>query len=133
MLKRVRAKDDKLGVLDFIVLTCSLEEAGLAGTWADPLIRRVSGNAMNDALHGYILSLMKEWGPEPKYLTKKINSEDGWCSLYGQDCMGSSPSCRPGPTMPECWDAADNEVLGEIVRYWKEGLRVLVVVGDEFV
>ncbi len=130
MLRTVKVRDEKLGELSFAVLVGGL--GILEGTWLAPLVRVVSAEAVSHATHGYILPLMKELGPEPKYLVKRLDASTGWCSSYGPTCPGSSPSCRPGPTVPACWRSNIGDLAGDVVQAWRDGLYVVVVDGDEF-
>lgn len=100
------------------------------------LIREVSGEAMAHARHGYATPLMREIGPHPQYLARKVSDADGMCALKAE-CAGFTPKCRPGKALPGCYEAPGLDLEGSrlaamVALLWREGRYVLVVVGDEF-
>lgn len=120
--------DDPWGVL-----------APLRGTVWGSLVREVSGEAMAHARHGFATPLMREIGPHPRVLSRKVPDEDGLCA-FARDgsCAGATLSCRPGPKLPDCYEPprlADPEaqrLATTVALAWRDGSYVVVVVGGEF-
>jgi hypothetical protein len=94
----------------------------------------VSGSVFEHALRGWATPLMREIGVTPRVRARRISEEAGRCGLHGP-CLGSKPHCRPGPDLPNCYEAPDLEWgagLAEAVRValaWREGRYVVVVEG----
>lgn len=113
--------------------------APLRGTpWGDA-VREVTGEALSHARHGWSTPLMREVGPHPHDLARRIPPEAGACDLStGGRCAGASPLCRPGKKMPDCYEPpglaeTEQQVLAATVAlFWREGRYVLTVRGSEF-
>lgn len=109
----------------------------LEGTpWYD-LVRPVSGEALGQARYGHLQPLLKEIGPAPRHLVRKIPVAMGRCGL-SQSCAGFTKDCVPGPKVPDCYsadtkDTVQQEVINALVLFWKEGRYVVRAVGEEFI
>jgi hypothetical protein len=110
--------------------------APLRGTAWEPHIKAVSGEVLSHALHGWATPLMRTIGVEPIVLGRRVSAEDGLCKLY-KVCLGAQKGCRPGPRLPDCYDAPVSALASEAAAYvslaWKEGRYVLVTDSPEFV
>jgi len=112
------------------------ELAPLRGTsWGD-LLPVVSGASLSHALHGRATPLMREIGPHPHLLSRKIPKEARRCSLV-EECLMVTRHCQPGPKLPACYSPPG--LPGEAVRSaatvaaaWSEGRYVIIVEGPEF-
>lgn len=112
--------------------------APLRGTPWGELVREVSGEAMAHARHGFSTPLLRELGPPPKVLARRIPVEVGWCALSAPNlCAGASTACRVGAKTPDCFvpRGLDGELAGavsDLVILIRDGARVVAVVGGEF-
>lgn len=93
----------------------------------------VSGAALSDAMHGWALPLMRQIGVKPSVHAKRISEEAGRCALSAK-CIGSTPHCRPGPNLPECYEAPGpySALASTVALAWAEDRYVVVVEGAEF-
>lgn len=87
------------------------------------------------ALRGHATPLMRILGPPGEALSRRIPSGFRECRQRG-DCVNAAPTCIPGKTMPECWEAegldrAAGEVASKVARFWKEGLVVIILVPED--
>lgn len=103
--------------------------------WGQEIVE-VTGEAFSHAMHGNAIHLLREIGIDPKYHAKKIPLKSGRCGLY-EMCVGASANCRPGPKLPDCYEAPklsdEQQSLASMVALaWREDRYVVVVVGDEF-
>ena len=106
----------------------------LEGTIWGGLIPVVSGENMSHALNGMAIPLMKEIGPEPIYLLKKVSHMS--CALLGE-CLTADPKvCFPHNKMLDCYMPDKDFSIGPMAAYvalaWKEGRYVVLVEGAEF-
>ena len=110
--------------------------APLRGTPWGAQIVEVSGEVLSHALHGWATPLMRAIGVEPWVHARRVTVAEGRCSLF-QGCLGATPACRPGPHLPDCYDAPLDGLAGEVAAYvslaWREGRYVLVASSPEFV
>lgn len=126
LLVAIPHEDDHWGVL-----------APLRGTVWGSLIREVTGEALAHARHGFLTPLMREIGPDPKYLSKMVPDDAGMCVLTAPNvCAGSGPHCRPGKKLPDCYEppgaAQLQSLMFKVALAWRDGRYVLVVTGSEF-
>lgn len=117
--------DDPWGVL-----------ASLRGTSWEDQITVVPGSVMSDAVHGWATPLMRIIGIETRYRLRKINEDEGRCALT-DGCAMATIHCRPGPKLPECFEAPlptpeGRHTAALVALAWKEGRYVLVVEGKEW-
>lgn len=106
----------------------------LRGTIWEGQIQVVSGSVMADAYHGHATPLARLLEREPRHMAKMIPDTEGACSLL-QSCAMASATCRPGPKLPECYEAplgdpSASHMASRVALAWKEGRYVVVVVGD---
>lgn len=109
--------------------------SSIRGTpWAS-LVREVSGESLSHARHGYLEPFLREMGSEPRSLLKRLKSAACMSAVDGT-CPIASASCVPGPKTPECYvppsHADHHEVILELVLLCRDGVRIVVPVGDEF-
>jgi len=110
--------------------------APLRGTpWGDQL-PVVSGASLSHALHGVITPLMREIGPHPHLLCRKIPEGFRTCSI-SEDCLIATSDCVPGPKLPACYvppglsgEAA--RAAATVAEAWASGRYVIIVEGAEF-
>ena len=106
------------------------------GTPWEVAVRPVSGEALSHALHGFATPLVRELGPEPKVIAKRIAQP---CALStGDQCAGARAVCRPGPKMPECYEAPGLSLeatacAAALALALKENRHIIRVIGSEFV
>lgn len=115
-------------------------------TWAAG-VELVPAEALDHALHGYILPLQQALGRSPRYSGRRVSEAEGACGtqdicptyVEGLCCPGGvSKDKKPGP--PECYDAPVDEAHGAEVRdlfnrvaqAWREDRHTVVVVGERF-
>lgn len=103
----------------------------LKGTSWEPLIQVVSGEAFSHALHGWATPLVREIGIPPQVRSSRVPLTDSQCAQHGA-CLGAAPHCRPGPKVPECYEAPI-PVASRVALAWREGRYVIVVNGKGFV
>ena len=101
--------------------------------WGD-LITVVSGEALSHALHGHVVPLVRELGPHPHRLSRRV--ADQRCALW-KGCVIAGDDCQPGKTLPECYSAPDLSLEAALAARavalaWKEERYVIVVQGPEF-
>lgn len=112
--------------------------APLRTTMWGALVPEVSGEAVAHARHGYASPLLKEIGPSPSDLVKRIPRKAAMCALSTPGtCAGATDKCRPGPKLPDCYEppglsGAAQNVAAELAIAWRDGWYVIVVVGAEF-
>jgi len=110
--------------------------APLKGTvWGD-LIPVVSGETFSHALYGHTMPLLREIGPPPDDLSRKIPDSLGRCQLAtAKACLTITPNCRPGKKLPDCFEAPGeySELASMVALTWAEGRYVVVVEGPELV
>jgi hypothetical protein len=104
-------------------------------SWGSRIIT-VSGEALSNAMHGWATPLMREIGPQPKAHAKRIPEADGVCSQIA-NCIGAGPQCRPGPKLPDCYEAPNLPIgvrmlAAFVALAWRDGRYVVVVKGSEF-
>ena len=104
--------------------------------WGD-LITIVSGESLSFALHGDVTVLMREIGPHPRGLSKKVPKEYRWCTLHKSGCLTASDKCEPGPNLPFCYSPPNlpeeaRLPAAAVALAWQEGRYVVVVEGQEF-
>ena len=108
----------------------------LEGTpWGD-LITHVSGEAMSHALHGFVTPLMREIGPHPHRLARRVPAEYRECAIHA-GCALSTSECHPGPTLPGCYvppllTPEVRQIAAVVAAAWQEGRYVVIVEGPEF-
>ncbi|MBD3262160.1 MAG: hypothetical protein GF334_10930 [Candidatus Altiarchaeales archaeon] len=108
------------------------------GSEWEPFLRKVSGETLSYALHGYTKPLVEALGPDPMTVAGRVPPSVGFCRRHqNKTCSVRKDICRPGPETPECYepDVEDidfEEALYEVVMGWKEGYYVLVIEGSEF-
>lgn len=100
------------------------------------LVREVSGEALAHARHGYAAPLVRELGPDPTVLLKRIPNAEGFCGI-ASTCAGVTRNCRPGLKMPDCYEApmlstGAAGLAWQLATAWRSGIYVVVVVGSEF-
>jgi hypothetical protein len=101
----------------------------------EPLIREVSHASFDQALRGHATPLMRELGPPPKALVRRLPVSYATCRDR-TSCVNATPKCVPGSAMPECWTGSGlpfgpaTEVTSYIARLWKEDVPVVVVVSE---
>ena len=99
--------------------------------WESPF-PRVSHYTFDHALRGHASTLMRELGPPPTALARRLPIAHARCR-DATGCVNSGPKCVPGPEVPECWTGGGfppgpaAEVAAYVVRLWKEGVPVVVV------
>lgn len=113
--------------------------ACLKGTiWGD-LMAVVDGADFSHATHGNPYPMLKQLGPAPAALAKKLPLEFRLCvQAQNRSCLMATPKCIPGPKLPDCYEAPNLEsqasyVASAIAVAWKEGYYAIVVEGGEFV
>lgn len=100
----------------------------------EKLIVVVSRHALDQALRGHATPLMRELGPPPSALARRLPVAHAACKDK-DSCASATPKCLPGPEMPECWTGGGfppgpaSEVASTVARLWKEGVPVVVVNG----
>jgi hypothetical protein len=136
--RRFTVADERLGDVHLLVPFPSAESPWgalepLQDTEWGAEIPAVSGAALSDALHGWALPLMRQIGVPPQIHAKRISEDAGRCALSA-GCIGSEPHCRPGPDLPECYEApgAHTGLTTAVALAWAEGRYVVVVEGAEF-
>lgn len=100
------------------------------------LIREVSGESLSHARHGWATPLMREIGPHPRDLARRVSIVEGLCAQRDR-CAAAGPHCRPGPKLPDCYDPPNLEgeaqmLAASVALLWREGRYVLIVLGQEF-
>lgn len=112
--------------------------SALKGTSWGKQIAVVSGESFSHAMHGRIRPLLRELGPEPRFVCKKIPFIEGHCALaQAKACPAQSKQCVPNEETPECYDPPNLDpetahFVREVVMAWKENRYVVVVEGKEF-
>ena len=92
---------------------------------------------MAHARHGLATPLMREIGPNPSQLVRRVPLDHGVCSLR-LECLGFRPeACLPGRKLPDCYqppklEGEASEAAIKLALCWREGRYVVVVLGDEF-
>jgi hypothetical protein len=110
--------------------------ACLRGTPWECLVREVDGESVSHAVHGYATPLVRRMGPHPHAVARRVRVP---CALSdGDQCVGASPACVPGPRMPDCFDPPDLSpdvaaVVTTVLVDLRAGRHVVVVTGSEFV
>jgi hypothetical protein len=103
--------------------------------WAT-LVQAVSGEALSHALHGWATPLIREMGPHPHAVAKRITTP---CALSkNRSCAFAGALCKPGPWMPSCYEPPDMDtenalLINTVLLALKEERFVIRVVGSEFV
>jgi len=139
--RRIDLKDKEQGsILLSVSMPTTTDQWGVAallrGTEWDGLIRKVSGEALSHAVHGWATPLVRELGPDPVVVMRRNQIS---CALStGGQCVGAGPDCRPGRTMPDCYEPPKLTieaavVVSTILRDLRSGRHVVVVIGAEFV
>jgi hypothetical protein len=112
--------------------------APLRGTPWEEVISVVPGEALSHALHGYPWPLMRSLGPEPEELIQKLPPET-WCiQLLDKSCpQRDKRKCRPGPSLPTCYQVGSLEAEAAMVAYevaiaLGEGKYIIVTEGETF-
>lgn len=109
----------------------------LEGTpWGDG-IAEVPGEAFSHALHGRVMPLVRELGPEPVYLLKKIPEDWRICSAHTKCSIYQPKRCHPCSKTPDCYlppklSTEQVPLAAEIAMAWRNGFYVIAVVGPEF-
>lgn len=99
----------------------------------EPLIRQVSRASFDQALRGHATPLMRELGPPPRALARRLPVAYATCRDSGS-CVNASPKCVPGEKMPDCWTGSGlpigpaTEVTSYIAHLWRDDVPVVVVV-----
>lgn len=99
-------------------------------------LQEVSGISLSHALHGHATPLVRELGPHPHYLGKRMGREKVMCtSRY--ECPMAADHCYPNKDMPLCYqpptDTSESvDVVLAITHAWAEGRYVIIPVGEEF-
>ncbi len=111
--------------------------ATLKDTDIGKLIPIVSGEALSNALHGYVTPLMNEIGPHPHGLLKQIPEKYRTCQMFESCIMYDLKVCFPCPKLPACYvppevSSINQEALAIIILAWAEGRYVILVEGEEF-
>jgi hypothetical protein len=119
--------------------------APLKDTFWGEHIAVVSGEALTHALHGYTEPLMREIGPSPEYLLRRMphHMDKVVCQLaLDRSCGMADKNCFPCSEVPECYtpilppgtqNGADiSNLILAVVLAWKEGRYVIVAEGKEF-
>lgn len=106
----------------------------LRGTPWEPLIPLIPDSVFDQALRGFATPLMRILGPPPKALVKRLPLAETTCAMKGS-CVSFGPNCVPGSKVPDCWEPSsffgpDAEAVNYLVRLWREGTLVIVVVPD---
>ena len=109
----------------------------LQGTvWGD-LLPIVSGEALSNALHGYVTPLMNLLGRPPHAQLKLV--PDPFRACGNTECIMANPkTCHPCPKMPDCYEPPGFETFEHrkaaviVALCWKEGRYVVIVEGAEF-
>jgi len=102
--------------------------------WAQE-IHTIPGDVLSHALYGYCTPLIRVLGTPPGARGSRIPDEVGACSQI-QTCVMRKPYCRPGPKLPDCYDAPSDDLqvsyLASVVALaWRDGRYVLLVEGAE--
>ncbi len=98
------------------------------------LIPIIPHHVFDQALRGFATPLMRILGPPPKALVKRLPVVETTCSLR-ESCISHGPNCVPGPKTPDCWEPStffgvNSEVVNHVVRLWRDGIVVLVVLPE---
>jgi len=110
--------------------------APLRGTPWEGLIHTVSGEALSHAVHGWATPLVREIGPHPHVIMRRFLTP---CALStGGQCVGAAPTCKPGPKMPDCYEApnldfATAALVSRVLADMRVRRHVLAIQGAEFV
>lgn len=140
-IRRINLQDREQGS---ILLSVALPRDGepwgvlapLRGTVWEGLVRTVSGEALSHSVHGWATPIIRELGPNPHAVMRRHPTP---CVLStGDQCVGSSPACRPGRGMPDCYEPPDADgdlswAVSTALLDLRAGRFVVVVAGSEFV
>ena len=111
--------------------------APLRDTALRDLIPIVSGENFSHAMHGRLTPLMREIGPEPRWVLKKVPYPFNRCQ-YEKACPMASPACIPKAGVPDCYapgGGLDYDVLqlaSTVILAWADDYYIVVVEGEEF-
>ena len=155
-LRAIDLDDREQGRILLLVSTYSPTErepwgvlSPLQGTPVGTLLPTVTGESLSHALHGYATPLVRELGPSPHALLKKlvggVSGEQTpllMCPLtQGGQCLNAGPRCYPHPKMPACYEPtpyltqerlAPEALVLRVLGAWVEGRYVVIVNGDTF-
>ena len=101
------------------------------------LIPIVTGDVLSHALQGHITPLMRQIGPEPKYLMRQIPAGQRLCANIKTCITADKTNCYPCKEMPDCFQMfgvspeADPWIT-QVLLAWREGYYVIVAEGAEF-
>jgi hypothetical protein len=118
-----------MGTLRAVTIrTDEVEWSQIEGTLIADQLSYVSGESLEHALHGWSKPLVTELGPPPQGSLIKLALVASECSLkkgcgsWGRDCHPTSKKT------PWCFEPTDHpSFAGQIVRWWRDGVYVLVV------
>jgi len=139
--RRIELTDPEQGSVLLSIAVPRLDDpwgvaACLRGTAWESLVREVGGEAVSHAVHGYATPLVRQLGPNPHAVARRMRVP---CALTtGGQCVGASPTCVPGPKMPDCFDPPNlplevASVVTTVLLDLRGGRHVVVVTGSEFV
>ena len=102
----------------------------LVGTDWEGLFPVIPKLVLDQALRGHATPLMKVLGPPPKALVKRLPVVETPCAQR-RSCLNATPNCVPGPKLPDCWEpttftGAEANLVSLVVRYWRDGVVVVV-------
>lgn len=108
--------------------------------WAD-LINVVQGDIVAHAIRGHATPLMQELGPSPHSCLKIASSGLSNRCVSVDSCISSGPNCYPSEKIPDCYEAPCEGDFSyqfslaatKVTLAWRDGLHVLIIVGDELV
>lgn len=106
----------------------------LRGTPWEPLIPLIPNHIFDQALRGFATPLMRILGPPPKAFVKRLPLAEVPCAMRTA-CISHSSNCVPGPKTPECWEPStffgtEAETVSALVRLWRDGVVVIVVLPE---
>jgi hypothetical protein len=107
----------------------------LVGTPWEPLFPLVSHDVLDQAIRGHATPLMRVLGPPPGALVRRLPLADTLCAQRAS-CVSYSPLCVPGPKVPDCWETSTfppevATTVNYVVRLWRDGMVIIVVVPKE--
>lgn len=137
--KRLRIEDRDFGVLQIVCLIPKTDpETGAIDSWGGMRdleesgypVKMVSGFSLSQALYGNAGPLMREIGPEPKHLAKRVKGDV--CSLFKGCPLAQAKVCFPNPKVPICYESTHGGNVAAVVRFWSEGCYVIRTDGTDF-
>lgn len=139
MSRRLKVATRELGLLELFVIyeTNGVWEASWQPLQGEPitsLLTVISKETWDHALLGWTKPLITALGLAPKGALRKIPLESARCAVRDRCPFYDKKRCTPASTkMPWCYepDVSDDEnkrrLTSEVLRFWLDGVYVLVV------